>query len=310
MRKLELRRFVILVISIGILSLFLVGLPIIGKIGLKIESLFIIIGIIIFWSAIIIGGFLINKTFNLYMNLKNRKNIYYRDIPGNYTPAIASLIYDNTYESSLDIPATILSLVGKKILQFDDNLNIRTIKTEKVKKLDNHEKYLYNCLKNGSKIDSAQFKNHVINDALAKNLIKKKEDQKDNNQSFIFFFIMFCVLALLGSMPRFPGYNVIAIILIAVTIIGTAILSIKEKNASNNNYENTLLGNEEKVKLSGLKHFLLDFSDLDSKEEKYIYLWEEYLAYAYMFGINNTIFNKFLNDKKYQKIFDTEYDIL
>lgn len=41
----------------------------------------------------------------------------------------------------------------------------------------------------------------------------------------------------------------------------------------------------ESVKLYGLKYYLLEFSKMDTKEVLDVHLWEEYLMFAYLFGI-------------------------
>ena len=46
-------------------------------------------------------------------------------------------------------------------------------------------------------------------------------------------------------------------------------------------------------KLSGLKNFLLDFSNMEEKKRESIVLWEDYLIYSVLFGINKKIIGEY-----------------
>lgn len=50
---------------------------------------------------------------------------------------------------------------------------------------------------------------------------------------------------------------------------------------------------EDTKKLYGLKLFLLNFSLMNSKEVMDVKIWEDYLMFAYLFGIADTVFDKF-----------------
>lgn len=130
-----------------------------------------------------------------------------------------------------------LSPIGKKVLYFDDNLNFHIINPEKIYTLENHEKYICNCLINKTKIDKTEFKNIVIKDALAKNLIIAK---KQNNYKFlIFFFSMLAIMLAWTFFHNFSLYTPIAIILAIITFLGTPIFMMIDKNTEKNNYKNT-----------------------------------------------------------------------
>ena len=57
-------------------------------------------------------------------------------------------------------------------------------------------------------------------------------------------------------------------------------------------------GKEINAKLDGLKAFMEEFSNIDSKESKHLVLWEDYLIYSVMFDINKKI------QEEYIKYFD------
>ena len=52
---------------------------------------------------------------------------------------------------------------------------------------------------------------------------------------------------------------------------------------------------DEVVKLYGLKRFLDEFSRMDTKEVLEVKLWDEYLMYAYIFGIADKVAKQLKN---------------
>jgi len=68
---------------------------------------------------------------------------------------------------------------------------------------------------------------------------------------------------------------------------------LKEKR-----YMRTEKGKEINRQLDGLKLFIKEFSNIDNKEAKYLFLWEDYLIYSVMFDINRKIqdeYSKYFN---------------
>lgn len=307
MRKIEIKSFVKLILFVATISLVMFTIGLGSNLGFNFRTIVFFLVVISFWGVILLGGILVNFIVNLCYKNKD-DGLYYRDIPTLYTPAIASLIYDNTYESSLDVPATIISLIGKKIFSYDDKMNLQVIDKDAIDKLDNHEKYICSCITNNKKIYPIEFREIVIADAVDKKLVVRTTNKA--NRTLIFFFSILGLILLSLFFRSFNFYGLLIIVLYVILFIGVGVMGILDTNAQNNEYKNTPFGNSEKKKLIGLKHFLVDFSELEEKEEKYVLLWDDYLAYAYMFGINNKIFNKYMKDKKYQRLFSTEYDII
>ena len=52
---------------------------------------------------------------------------------------------------------------------------------------------------------------------------------------------------------------------------------------------------DESVKLYGLKKYLEEFSNMDTKEVMEVRLWDEYLIFAYLFGIADKVAKQFKN---------------
>lgn len=243
--------------------------------------------------AVIIG----NKV-NLFFKKKEitkRTKKYEREIPKTYTVSIASLLLDNVFEESVDIPAIILSLIGNNVLNYENKkLSVQHI--EDFSDLYNHEKYVYECIKGNKKIQSDKFREYVIEDALKSKYIKKndvKDPWKKSILIFITLTILTCVCPIcLSRLPEFLQYSIIVILLISTITSPIAVFNKYELDVDNP-YKNTRLGNKEVRKLLGLKKYLKEFSMIDKKEIKEVIIWEDYLAYAYMFGINKKIFEEF-----------------
>ena len=56
-----------------------------------------------------------------------------------------------------------------------------------------------------------------------------------------------------------------------------------------NPYVRSKSGEEINLKLEGLKNYIKDFSVLKERDKKEIPLWEDYLIYSVLFGINTKI---------------------
>ena len=49
---------------------------------------------------------------------------------------------------------------------------------------------------------------------------------------------------------------------------------------------------EDSIQLYGLKKYFDEFTKIDTKEVIEVHLWDEYLMFAYIFGIANRVANK------------------
>lgn len=260
--------------------------------------------------SIMFGSILIAVIIGNKVNLFSKKNIakkarkYEREIPKEYTVSMASLLIDNVFENNIDIPAIILSLIGKNILTYESN-KLRVEHKEDLSNLYNHEIYIYECIKENKKIQSNKFKDYVIEDALKAKYIKKY-DVKDFFEKSIIVFIGVIILLFICSislmrLPEFLYYSIIIILFISAITSPIAIFNKYELDMDNP-YKNTSLGNKEVRKLMGLKKYLKDFSMIDKKEIKEVVIWEDYLAYAYMFRINKKVFEEFKTLKQINNI--------
>lgn len=67
------------------------------------------------------------------------------------------------------------------------------------------------------------------------------------------------------------------------TLLGEGLIRAKLLDEGKDIYE----------KLSGLKKFLLDFSNMEERERASIVLWEDYLIYSVLFGINKKVMDEY-----------------
>lgn len=61
-----------------------------------------------------------------------------------------------------------------------------------------------------------------------------------------------------------------------------------------NPYVRSKSGEEINHKLEGLKNYIKDFSVMNERDKKEITIWEDYLIYSVLFGINTKITNHIL----------------
>ena len=181
-------------------------------------------------------------------------------------------------------------------------------------------------LKKIKKINTDRFKNWknlLLKELKDKGYAIETDDEKPIKINVIFvvssiisFFTPFYILGifflLIYSLKRYKQYTIIVIfqiinyILLRNTLLNnhfiylsiiTNILAIimlflyLRKITFKLNIKLTNLGLEKRKELFGLRNFLNDFSRLNEKDIPEVYLWEEYLIYATVFGIGDKVLN-------------------
>ena len=68
---------------------------------------------------------------------------------------------------------------------------------------------------------------------------------------------------------------------------------IKKECKKNNVMDDSIYNDS--IELYGLKKYLLEFSSMKTKEVMEVKLWDEYLMFAYLFGIADKVANQFKN---------------
>lgn len=181
-------------------------------------------------------------------------------------------------------------------------------------------------LKKIKKISSEEFKNWknlLLKELKDKGYVIETDKQKTININIIilllsvfsfftpiYFFGIFFLL--IYSFKRYKQYTIIVIFQIinyillrntlsnnhfiyfsiVINIFAIIILFLYlRKITFKLNIKLTNLGLEKRKELFGLRNFLNDFSRLNEKDIPEVYLWEEYLIYATVFGIGDKVLN-------------------
>lgn len=255
-----------------------------------------------------------SKNFSKYT--KKNMNIYYRELPSNYSPAIVSTLSNSQIEFNKDLPATILYLCANNYLKLNEsNYSYKfELTNKKQDSLLEHEKYILNKISslNENTFNLPLWQELVIKDSIKLDLLidtnvdnkTSKDNIKNAQEIFNKFFprysiTFFCILIIF---TLFNYINItfllcyIFIFLILFPIILTIILCSCNTTKSKFSYKRTKKGEEDYEKWIAFKNFLEDYSLINTRDIKDIAIWEYYLAYAIAFGINKKTIESF--DKK------------
>jgi len=231
------------------------------------------------------------------------KNIYYRDLPTDYNPAIASLILNKWFEKKVDMTSMILYLIKKDYLKKDGEKVIYTGKD--MTDLPESEKYLVNYYaKNEVAFDFYIWKNIVVREAVDKGYAKRisiknyteEETKEFEKKAKIVVALIFIIPFLLIMLNLYFIMFFISTVGIPFAVVTLIVYAYRRANV---NVELTKKGIEEQGKLVKLRKFLEDFSSLDEYNEEAVELWEDYLIYAISLGVNTDIVEK---SKIYNKL--------
>ena len=125
--------------------------------------------------------------------------------------------------------------------------------------------------------------NDIIKELCSKGLIiKNKFKLKSVKSNILIILLCFVITLMLNN-----EFKTLALLF----LLGYVIYTLFYIYLSNKVYVRTKLGDEINNKLVGLKKYMIDFSNIDKNDKKFINLWEEYLVYAVTFDINKKIVN-------------------
>lgn len=252
-----------------------------------------------------------NKTYKKdrieKIDLKNDN--YYREILPEYSPAVLSYLDDFNVNKE-DIVATILMLELKGKIKIKNN-GIKILDNT-IKNLEKNEKYIFNNLKenNIENLDILEYIDIVKKDALKKGLLQKKQGIKKNIKKRIIINETVHLFAFIVSfvIPYFftNENNIIAVFALLIATIIMFVMPILTivyviRYVKLNTLDPYVRSDEGKVinaKLEGLRKYLVDISEFDDKTQEEIMLWEEYLVYSVMLGINTKIIDEIYNKIK------------
>ena len=238
---------------------------------------------------------------------------YYRELPGDYTPAVMTYLLTKGRIDSKDIMATIMDLVRKKkitINRIQREKGLVFKKTEEVyeiSKIDGaelnnlypHESFLISWF-----IDKLGDGRSLILDDL-KDMLKKRSRAIEFHEDYEDFQSL---VREQGEAQGFftkndlSGSGKYVLIALALLVAGAAI-AVLLKAASGvfmfilgivilitmlivyNIKKRTRYGIEQTAKWKAFKRFLLHFSNMDKAEIPSIVIWEHYLVYAISLGV-------------------------
>ncbi|MBZ9607407.1 DUF2207 domain-containing protein [Clostridium estertheticum] len=240
---------------------------------------------------------------------------YYRELPGDYTPAEMSVLMSFGKVNTRDVMATLMDLARKKQLIISQNkitkkgfFNSKEIDkyvitlNEKAPSitLKTHEEFLINWfidkIGNGNYVALDEIKDYVKEKGEALefkadydkwNTLACKEAAKND------FFDQTCKKGiLLGTLAGF-SYLLIGIAVTLLLFTPIAVVAIIQGVImvifSTLIKRRTAYGNEQHAMWQSFKNFLKDFSRLDKAEIPSIILWEHYLVYAISLGVNKIV---------------------
>lgn len=237
----------------------------------------------------------------------SKEKDYFRDILKNYSAAELSYIDDFKVNHRREIISTVLELqLKKKIKINNDSIELINSSEDGLRKT---EKYVLNSFKDGKFYisNSGYIESYAQDEAIADGLvelnseIEKKKRIKRKKIIFIiitiiYFFIFVFFSSNCERINELGGIaNTIATIIGLLVIIagmdlviGLPLYFIVYILMQENSYHRTEKGEEINTKLEGLKKYIEDYSKLNEADREAIIIWDEFLIYSIIFGINKS----------------------
>ena len=237
----------------------------------------------------------------------NLSKDYLRDLPNKYPPAIASLVHDLKIDIYRDYTATILNLYCKKIIQIKKEGRLyKFIEIgSDLSNLENHEKYVFDCITHKNKFDENVFKSLIIVDAQKYNLISNEKSKRTHR----IILITLCILALLISLYFLLGKSlfftilpVICMAIFVIIIVVPFVLAQNDIDIVDTLYRRTSLGNHVAREISAFKNFIHDYTLIKDKPISYIELLDEYIPYAIALNEANMIDDFIKSNEEYRNL--------
>lgn len=228
---------------------------------------------------------------------------YYRNLLPKYSIAVLSYL-DNFKIDKEEIVATLLILELKRKIKIQDKEII--VIDDTTENLKEDEIYVLDNLKNKTlkNINIDDFAKIVKKEAYKEGVV---EENKDLSISILKKIEIIGIISIMCFfIPFFVDIN--SVVMIFLSFIGYAIFGggmcfivayiIKYiLLTAHDPYVRSNEGKEINTKLEGLRKFLIDFSTIKEKTKEELILWEEYLVYSVILGINKKIV-----DETYKKI--------
>ena len=268
-------------------------------------NIFVIIFTILFTIALIIMFYSkrISDLFSKKLIDKKTKNsikediVFYREIIQEYSIGELSFIdgYDINYPN--DVIAILLKLQLNKVITINDNNII--INKKNNYKLKESEKYVLDSIKDGKVVlSNDMFLTEIISTESQSDNLLKFVEFKDSKGLFILALIIigFLVFGFVSSTvfnidSIYFNYFLVGVFFIVfiIVVVGIAYLS----NGDRYSWRLTNNGKKILIKLQGLKNYLSEFTNINKRKIEELFIWDDYLIYSVMFGINKDIIKKY-----------------
>lgn len=230
-----------------------------------------------------------------------KNETYYREIIKKLSPAILSYIDDFKLEKK-DVVATILLLEIKNKIRITNSIEIIDYSSEG---LTEAEKYVFDVLiqKNMNEFNMIGFESIVKNECVQNNLLRAKQGKFNKIMGIILIFLVILGPILFSNMFNIfemidknlnDQVAIMTLILITLLYMGLIIGCVASIimyfiMKLINPYVRSNEGDEINKKIEGLKKYMKDYSNFEQKNKEDITLWEDYLIYSIIFGINTQI---------------------
>lgn len=236
---------------------------------------------------------------------------YYRELPGEYTPAEMTVLMTMGSVNSRDIMATLMDLVRKKQLMLTagktvkagffgskeiDDYVIMLNDNAPAEELKKHEAFLMTWfigkIGNGSSVYLEEIKEYVKSRTNALQFksdydkwISLVKEEADSNKFFDESGSTGRLIGVLSGLGFFGAGIAITAAMYAPVAVISILQGIFMIIFSARIRRRTAYGNEQHAMWHAFKNFLKDFSRLDKAEMPSIVLWEHYLVYAISLGV-------------------------
>lgn len=246
---------------------------------------------------------------------------YYRELPGDYSPAVMSYLMTRGGTKPEDIMATILDLARKRVVSLnlvsttekgllfkttDEVYRLEWLNKEKLDDLRPHEAFLaewfIDRIGGGEGLDLDDLEKMTKKKTFARQFGKDYEKFKayaiDEGESmgfytgnktngigaFIAIGFALIILGILSTVFLGPGFGIAAGVSGLLLVTSMGIQSVRKKL--------TPYGAEQKAMWEAFKKFLLDFSNLENADIPAITIWEHYLVYAVSLGVAKEVIDQ------------------
>lgn len=243
---------------------------------------------------------------------------YYRELPGEYTPAEMSSLLSMGKVQTRDITATLMDLVRKEQLLLTERKSVKKglFKDKEITDyvvslnpnapsiaLKSHESFLMHWfidkIGDGSSVVLDDISDYAKTKSGARKFLSDYKqwcklaelEAKKNN-----FFDTTCKkglkIGLLASLAYLALGILIYVIFSSVTGFALILQFIILISFSGRISRRTVYGNEQKAMWQAFKTFLKDFSHMDKAEIPSIVIWEHYLVYAISLGVAKEVISQ------------------